>query len=62
VCSGVAVTYAASALGCLTLIEYGTEEQKRKYLPEIASGKRLGAFAITEPTAGSDSSNIKTTA
>jgi alkylation response protein AidB-like acyl-CoA dehydrogenase len=62
VCSGVAVTYAASALGCLTLIEYGTEEQKRKYLPDIASGKKLGAFAITEPTAGSDSSNIKTTA
>jgi butyryl-CoA dehydrogenase len=62
ICSGVAVTYAASALGCMTLIEYGTEEQKRKYLPDIASGKKLGAFAITEPTAGSDASNIKTTA
>jgi alkylation response protein AidB-like acyl-CoA dehydrogenase len=62
VCSGIAVTYAASALGCMTLMEYGTEEQKRKYLPDIASGKRLGAFAITEPTAGSDSGNIKTTA
>jgi butyryl-CoA dehydrogenase len=62
VCSGIAVTYAASALGCMTLMEYGTEEQKRKFLPDIASGKRLGAFAITEPTAGSDASNIKTTA
>ena len=62
ICSGVAVTYAASALGCMTLMEYGTEEQKRKFLPDIASGKRLGAFAITEPTAGSDASNIKTTA
>ncbi len=62
VCSGVAVSYAASALGCLTLMEYGTEEQKKKYLPDIASGKRLGAFAITEPTAGSDAANIKTTA
>ena len=62
VCSGVAVTYAASALGCMTLMEYGTEEQKRKFLPDIASGKKLGAFAITEPTAGSDASNIKTTA
>ncbi|MHB8103985.1 MAG: acyl-CoA dehydrogenase family protein [Dehalococcoidales bacterium] len=62
VCSGVAVTYAASALGCMTLMEYGTEEQKRRFLPDIASGKKLGAFAITEPTAGSDSSNIKTTA
>jgi butyryl-CoA dehydrogenase len=62
VCCGVAVTYAASALGCMTLMEYGTEEQKRKFLPDIASGKKLGAFAITEPTAGSDSGNIKTTA
>jgi butyryl-CoA dehydrogenase len=62
VCSGIAVTYAASALGCMTLMEYGTEEQKRKFLPDIASGKKLGAFAITEPTAGSDASNIKTTA
>jgi alkylation response protein AidB-like acyl-CoA dehydrogenase len=62
VCSGVAVSYAASALGCFTLMEYGTEEQKQKYLPDIASGKKLGAFAITEPTAGSDASNIKTTA
>ena len=62
VCSGVAVTYAASALGSLTLIEYGTEEQKRRFLPDIAAGKKLGAFAITEPTAGSDASNIKTTA
>jgi butyryl-CoA dehydrogenase len=62
VCSGIAVTYAASALGCMTLMEYGTEEQKRRFLPDIASGKKLGAFAITEPTAGSDASNIKTTA
>jgi len=62
VCSGVAVTYAASALGCMTLMEYGTDEQKQKYLPDIAAGKKLGAFAITEPTAGSDAANIKTTA
>jgi alkylation response protein AidB-like acyl-CoA dehydrogenase len=62
ICSGVAVSYAASALGCMTLMEYGTEEQKQKFLPDIASGKKLTAFAITEPTAGSDASNIKTTA
>jgi len=62
VCSGVAVTYAASALGSMTLMEYGTEEQKKRYLPDIASGKKLAAFAITEPTAGSDAANIKTTA
>ena len=62
VCSGVAVSYAASALGSFTIVAYGTEEQKRKYLPDIASGKRLAAFALTEPTAGSDASAIKTTA
>ncbi len=62
VCSAIAVTYAASALGVMTLMEYGTDEQKRRFLPDIASGKKLGAFAITEPTAGSDASNIKTTA
>jgi len=62
VCSGVAVSYAASALGTFTLLEYGTEEQKRKYLPDIALGKRLSAFALTEATAGSDASAIKTTA
>jgi len=62
VCSGIAVSYAASALGGFPLLEYGTEEQKRKYLPDIASGKRLAAFALTEATAGSDASAIRTTA
>ncbi len=62
VCAGVATTYAVNALGARTLIEYGTEEQKRKYLPDIAAGKNLTAFAISEPTAGSDASAIKTTA
>jgi alkylation response protein AidB-like acyl-CoA dehydrogenase len=46
----------------MTVMEYGTEEQKKKFLPDIASGRKLGAFAITEPTAGSDSGNIKMTA
>ena len=62
ICSAVAVSYAASALGCMTLMEYGTDEQKQRFLPDIASGQKLGAFAITEPTAGSDAGNIKTTA
>jgi alkylation response protein AidB-like acyl-CoA dehydrogenase len=62
VCSAVAVSYAASALGCMTLMEYGTDEQKQKFLPDIASGQKLTAFAITEPTAGSDAGNVKTTA
>jgi len=62
VCSGVAVSYAASGLGSFSLLEYGSAEQKRKYLPAIASGARLAAFALTEPTAGSDASAIRTTA
>jgi len=62
VCSGVAVSYAATALGAATLLEYGSEEQRQKFLPDIAAGKRLAGFALTEPTAGSDASAIKTTA
>jgi len=62
VCSGVAISYAASALGSFALMEYGTEQQKQKYLPDIASGKRLAAFALTESTAGSDARAIKTVA
>jgi alkylation response protein AidB-like acyl-CoA dehydrogenase len=62
VCSGVAISYAASALGSFILLDYGSEEQKQKYLPDIAGGKRLTAFALTEPTAGSDAGAIRTTA
>jgi alkylation response protein AidB-like acyl-CoA dehydrogenase len=61
-CAGVAVSYAASSLGSYTILEYGSQEQKQKYLPDIASGKKLAAFALTEETAGSDAANIKTTA
>jgi butyryl-CoA dehydrogenase len=62
VCCSVALCYAAVALGITPLLGYGTEEQKRKYLPDIASGKRLAAFAVTESEAGSDIGAIKTTA
>jgi butyryl-CoA dehydrogenase len=62
VCGAIATCYAVNALGCFTLIEFGTEEQKQKYLPDIAAGKRLTAFALTEPSAGSDAGAIKTTA
>jgi len=62
VCSGIAVSYAASGLGSFTLLEYGTDEQKRKYLPDIASGRRLAAFGLTEADAGSDAGRIQTTA
>ncbi|MBI2860403.1 MAG: acyl-CoA dehydrogenase family protein [Chloroflexi bacterium] len=62
VCSSVAISYAASALGCFTLMDYGSDAQKRKFLPDIAAGTRLAAFALTEPGAGSDASAIRTTA
>ncbi|MDD4875508.1 MAG: acyl-CoA dehydrogenase family protein [Dehalococcoidales bacterium] len=61
-CAGVAVSYAGSSLGTFHLIKYGDEEQKQKYLPDIASGKKLAAFAVTEADAGSDIGNIQTTA
>ncbi|MBL7081614.1 MAG: acyl-CoA dehydrogenase family protein [Candidatus Omnitrophica bacterium] len=61
-CGGTAVCYAASALGTFPIVLYGNEEQKKKYLPFIASGKKLVAFGLTEPEAGSDASAIKTTA
>jgi len=61
-CGGVAVCYAASALGTFPIILYGNEEQKQKYLPDIAKGKKLAAFGLTEPAAGSDASAIQTTA
>jgi len=61
-CAGVAVSYAANSLGSYTLLEYGSQEQKQKYLPGIARGKYLAAFALTEESAGSDASAIKTTA
>ncbi len=61
-CGGVAISYAASALGASPLMEYGSEEQKQKFLPDIASGKKLAAFALTESAAGSDVSAISTSA
>jgi alkylation response protein AidB-like acyl-CoA dehydrogenase len=62
ICAGLAVSYAVNALGSLTILEYGSKEQKQKYLPDIASGKKLTAFALTEESAGSDAGAIKTTA
>jgi butyryl-CoA dehydrogenase len=61
-CLGVATSYAAVALGTYPILLYGKEEQKKRYLPDIASGKRLVAFALTEPSAGSDAGGIQTTA
>lgn len=51
-----------TGIGGVGIVEMGTEEQKRKYLPDMATGDRIGAFALTEPEAGSHASNLKTTA
>jgi butyryl-CoA dehydrogenase len=61
-CIGVATSFAASGLGAYPILLHGTEEQKKTYLPEIASGRKMAAFGLTESGAGSDVSGIKTTA
>jgi short/branched chain acyl-CoA dehydrogenase len=61
--SSVAITVAAHhSLGTLPIYYYGTEEQKREWIPELASGKKLAAFGLTEAGAGSDAGNTRTTA
>jgi len=61
-CGGIAASYASSILGIMPLQIAGTNEQKKKYFPDFADGKMIAAFALTEPEAGSDAGNIKTTA
>lgn len=53
---------AHTGIGTVGIVELGTEEQKQKYLPKMASGEWIGAFALTEPSAGSNAANLKTTA
>jgi len=61
--SSVAITMAAhTSLGTMPILMFGTEEQKRQWLPDLASGKRLAAFGLTEPGAGSDAAATRTTA
>ncbi|HTY12679.1 MAG TPA: acyl-CoA dehydrogenase family protein [Candidatus Omnitrophota bacterium] len=62
VCGGVGVTFAATGLGGTPILLFGTEEQKQKYLPDLASGKKMAAFGLTEANAGSDASGLETTA
>ena len=51
-----------SGLHCLTILQWGTEEQKGRWLPDLATGNKVGAFGLTEPNAGSDAINIRTRA
>ena len=61
-CLGVSTSYAANALGTYPILLFGSDAQKKKYLSDIAAGKRLVAFGLTEANAGSDASGIQTTA
>src|SRR4029453_2821667 len=61
--SSVAITVAAhTSLGTMPIYLFGTEEQKREWLPELASGERLAALGLTEPDAGSDAGATRTRA
>ncbi|OQX70868.1 MAG: acyl-CoA dehydrogenase [Candidatus Cloacimonas sp. 4484_275] len=62
VCGGIALAFGATGLGLYPILISGSEEQKKKYLPPIAAGEKLAAFALTEPNAGSDAGGIETTA
>jgi short-chain 2-methylacyl-CoA dehydrogenase len=61
--SSVAITVAAhTSLGTMPILMFGTDEQKQEWLPDLASGRRLAAFGLTEPGAGSDAAATRTTA
>ncbi|MBC8479598.1 MAG: acyl-CoA dehydrogenase family protein [FCB group bacterium] len=63
VCPSTAATMMAhTSLGTSPIFMFGTEEQKQKYIPQLASGAMLGAFGLTEPNAGSDAANTQTRA
>ncbi len=63
VCASTGVITAVhNSIAPFPIIKYGTEEQKKKYLPALARGDYLGAFALTEPNAGTDAAGIQTTA
>ena len=63
VCASTAVIVSAhTSLCCWPIFNYGTEAQKEKYLPDLLSGKKLGAFGLTEPNAGTDASGQQTRA
>ncbi len=62
VCGGISLAMASTALGTFPLLLFGSEAQKKKYLPDIAAGRKLAAFGLTEAGAGSDAGNMQTTA
>ena len=61
-CGGIAMAIGASGLGGVPMLMFGTPEQRERWMPDLATGKKLGAFNITEPGAGSDATATKATA
>jgi butyryl-CoA dehydrogenase len=61
-CGGIALAFGATALGTYPILLFGRDEQKRTFLPDIAAGRKLAAFGLTEANAGSDAAGIETTA
>lgn len=61
-CMASAATLSIHLIAPHTILDFGTEEQKQKYLPRLTKGGELGAFALTEPNAGSDAAGVKTVA
>ncbi len=61
-CVGVSTSFAASFLGAYPILLFGSEEQKSRYLGQIATGEQMAAFALTESAAGSDAGSIQTQA
>src|SRR5947209_19171104 len=62
-CSSVrTVVSVQTSLVCSSLLKWGTEEQKQRYLPELCTGESLGCFGLTEPDTGSDAANQRTRA
>ncbi len=62
-CAGTGVTISVhSSLVCGPIVKYGTEDQKQRWLPQLAAGERIGAYCLTEPQAGSDAASIRTRA
>ncbi len=61
-CAATATQYVVQPLGGLPILLAGTEEQKRRYLPRLATGEILAAFSLSEPNAGSDAASLRTTA
>ncbi len=61
-CGGIALAFGGTSLGAFPILLFGNDEQKQKYIPPIARGEKLAAFAITEADAGSDAARIRTTA